>query len=308
MLNEKVSPQTLGFARIWIYALWFRKIYIDPFYQLAELPIEIFSPIGVMRLIPESLYGYICTAPVLGALKVIMLVGLALLVLGVGPYRRIAIFTCALLTFHQGLVRGFGDISDIPHGELGMLYAAYVLAVFPAADAFSLRRGRVKYAQPVMYAAPMMAIAFMISLAYAFIGTRRLAASAPAIFLDGSILRYVALRSAQDGAFRHEYGLLALEQPWLALLLQIGFPIITVLEGLTPLGLISRRFRWVWLVVMVPFHCLTLYLMKIFFLYNILLLLVFFTGIDRLFAPLTAAPSLQVERENEKTPHKRKRA
>ena len=275
-MNKKVSPQTLGFARIWVYALWFQRISIDPFSQLAELPIEILRPIGVMRYIPESLYGYICTAPVLGALKVVMLVGLALLILGVGPYRRIAICTCILLTVHQGLVR-FGEIS---HSELGMLYAAYVLAVFPAADALSLRRERVKCAPPVMYAAPMMVIAFMISLTYAFVGTRRLVARAPEIFLDGSILRYVALRSAEGGTFGHQYGLLALEQPWLALLLQIGFPIITVLEGLTPLCLISRRFRWVWLIVMVLFHCLTPYLMNIFFLYNILLLLVFFIDID----------------------------
>src|SRR5205823_10496023 len=118
--------------------------------------------------------------------------------------------------------------------------------------------------------APMMVIAFMISLTYAFVGTRRLVASAPEIFLDGSIFRYVALCSAQGGAFGHQSGLSPLEQPWPALLLQIGFPIITVLEGLTPLCLISRRFRWVWLVVMVPFHCVTWYLMKIFFLYNIL--------------------------------------
>src|SRR5262245_54326112 len=80
VVNEKVSPQTLGFARIWVYALWFQRIYIDPFYQLAELPIEILRPIGVMRYIPEALYGYICTAPGLWALKVAMLVGLALLI------------------------------------------------------------------------------------------------------------------------------------------------------------------------------------------------------------------------------------
>ena len=76
-MNKRVSPQTLGFARIWVYAPRFQRISIDPFSQLAELPIEILRPIGVMRYIPESLYGYICTAPVLGALKVVMLVGLA---------------------------------------------------------------------------------------------------------------------------------------------------------------------------------------------------------------------------------------
>ena len=46
----------------------------------------------------------------------------------------LAIFTCILLTFYQGLIRGYGYIN---HGELPILYAAYVLAVFPSAHALS---------------------------------------------------------------------------------------------------------------------------------------------------------------------------
>ena len=281
MLNEQVSPRTLGVVRVLIYALWFRKIYSDPVYQLAQLPIDIFSPLGVLRLIPTSFYEYLFTVPVLWTLKMVTLIGLVLLIFGVGPYRCIAIFTCLLLTVHQGLVQSFGTIS---HGELCLLYAAYVLAVFPAADGFSLRRGTSAGTPPVMYAAPMIAIAFIISLTYAFVGAYRLATSTPEIFLDGTILRFVVLRSPAAGIALPQCGLWALEQPWLAPMLQIGFPIITLFEVLAPLCLISPRFRWIWIAVMIAFHLTVLCLMKISFLSHILLILLFFTNIDRLLA------------------------
>ena len=281
MLHEHASPQTLGFARLWVFALWFHRIALDPFPQLHQAPLEIFHPIGVLRFLPEPCYAYIFTARTLGIGKGVLLGGLAMLILGLGPYRWIASLTCVLLTFHQGLIRSFGYIN---HGELGMLYAAYVLAVFPAADALALRRGTMTYAPPGMYKAPMLAVAFILALTYSFVGVRRLVASAPEIFVDGSILRYVAYNSARGGEAVQAYALVILGEAWLTLGLQLGFPLITLCEVLTPLCLISRRWRRVWLGVMVPFHVLTRLLMNISFQYNLLLLLVFFTDLGRSFA------------------------
>jgi hypothetical protein len=163
MLHANVSPQTLGFARIAVYGAWLWHVFKDPLDKVVAVPLAYFSPIGVLRLVPEPLWQRIYTADFLSALKLTMLVGLALLVTGVGPFRGIAVFTCIMLTLYQGLVRGFGFIN---HGELSMLYAAYVLAAFPSADAFSLRRSRSNAASQTLYKAPMIAVALLLCLAY----------------------------------------------------------------------------------------------------------------------------------------------
>jgi len=49
--------------------------------------------------------------------------------------------------------------------------------------------------------------------------------------------------------------------------------------------LFSRRFRFFWLLVMIPFHFLTLFTMNIFFLENLLLIALLLTGLPHLFTP-----------------------
>jgi hypothetical protein len=205
--------------------------------------------------------------------------GLALLVLAVGPFRCLAIFTCILLTFYQGLIRGFGYIN---HGELPMLYAAYVLAAFPSAHALSLRPGQVDRAHPVMYQAPMMAVGLLLAFTYTFVGARRLAEGGLEIFGNGTIIHMIALRSFEPGPSGTGYGYLVLEYPWLALMLQVGFPIVTIFELLSPLCLFYKRLRWAWILVIGAFHVATGLFMQIWFTANLVLIVVFLTDIDRL--------------------------
>ena len=280
MLHENVSPQTLGFARIAVYGAWLWHVFKDPLDKVVEVPLVYFSPIGVLRLVPEPVWQRIYTADFLSALKLAMLVSLTLLVTGVGPFRGIAVFTCIMLTLYQGLVRGFGFIN---HGELAMLYAAYVLAVFPSADAFALRRSRSNAASQPLYQAPMIAVALLLCLAYMFVGVQRLLKGGLEIFVNGTIVHMVALRSFAPGPSGSGYGHLVLEHPWLALMLQVGFPIVTIFELLSPLCLFYRPFRWAWIPVMFSFHLATGLLMQIWFTANFLLIFVFLTDIDRLF-------------------------
>jgi hypothetical protein len=281
MLHEKVSPQTLGFARIAVYGIWFWHVANDPLHTVTEVPLAYFSPIGVLRLVPESVWPLFYTAEFLLVLKLVMLTCLALLVLGVWPFRCLAIFTCILLTFYQGLIRGFGYIN---HSELPMLYTAYVLAVFPSAHALSLGGSKVADAPPVMYKAPMTAVALLLCLTYTFIGARRLVAGGLAIFINETIVHMVALRTFERGASGPGYGRLVLTYPWLAFILQIGFPVVTGFELLSLLCLFYRRFRRTWIVVMFAFHLMTGLFMQIWFTTNFLLILVCLTDIDRLLA------------------------
>ena len=277
MLHERVSPRTLGVARVWVFGLWAHRLLTEPFPEVGAMPLAVFEPIGVLRLLPAAIWPVVCTTPALEILRAALLVGLGLVVLGVPGYRLLAPLVCLLVTLQQGLVRGYGYVN---HGELGLLYAAWVLACFPAADALALRRRPARRADPVMYAAPMRIVAGVLAVVYAFIGIRRLVAGAPAVFVDGAILRWAALRSLQGGV-GEGYGADAVATPWMAAVLVAGFPLVTVLEALAPLCLTSARFRWVWLGVMVPFHLATRAVLQIFFRYNLLLLPLFFTDVER---------------------------
>lgn len=95
----------------------------------ARFPIETLRPIGVRKLVPNPAWPVLLSPAGVWALKVGLPVGLALLVLGLPGYRLVALLTCAMLTFYQGLLRG---LTFTNHAELPLLYATWVLALFPA--------------------------------------------------------------------------------------------------------------------------------------------------------------------------------
>ncbi len=95
------------------------------------------------------------------------------------------------------------------------------------------------------------------------------------------------MRSLDYGSVANgfSYGLWILENPWIEGLFKAGFFLTTLAEVFSPLCLFSRRFRIFWLLLMIPFHFLTLFTMNIFFWENLLLLVVLFTGLPHLFTP-----------------------
>jgi hypothetical protein len=279
MLHQRVSPETLGLARIWVFGIWLVSVLLTPFSDLARFPIEVLRPIGVLQLIPSAAWPVLLSHAGLIGLKMTLAGGLGLLVLGVPGYRTVALLTCAALTFHQGLIRGFTFTN---HGELPLLYAAWVLALFPAADALALGRRPSSPRPPVTYRAAMQLAALVLLIGYSLVGVRRLVESAPGIFLDGTIVHYVAVRAAASRGTFGDLGLTALLHPGLARALTLGFPMVGVCEALAPLCLVSRWFRMVWVPVIVTFHLGVWVLMGFLFLFNLLMIPVFLADVDHL--------------------------
>jgi hypothetical protein len=279
ILHSDATARNLGFLRIWVFTAWFADIAKDPITDLATLPIDLMTPVGVLRLAPLSFWERVCTADNLQVAYVLMLLCLAATALGIRPYRPIAIFTCLLLTLYQGLILSFTYLS---HSTLAALPVAYVLALFPAGDALALRRGPAREGKRETAVLAMVTATLALCITYACIGARRFQTGGLEIFLDGSMLNYVARNSASGGLLEGGYGLAALEYPLLSAVLVIGFPFVTVFELLSPLCLFYKWFRWSWLVVILLFHVLTWYLMQLLFVHNILLIAVLILRIDRL--------------------------
>ena len=272
----------LGIARIAVFGMWFLVVAFSPLSVLAELPLSLFNERGVIALIPPDVQAWLLDVTVLQVLKGALLAGCALLVLGVRPYTPLAITTTALLLLFDGLTKSFNGF--VNHAQIGILYAAMILALFPAADAMSIMRRRDSDARSASYAAAMATVPLVMCCAYAFIGTNRIIAGGVEIFTGDAIVRYMAATSLSYSYASFTLGLAATVYPALATLFKLGFAVTTCFEILSPLCLVSSRFRLAWLAVIVPFHAMTLLTMNIFFWENLVLILVFFTPIPAMIA------------------------
>jgi len=137
LLHENATAHHLALLRIWVFGLWIADLLKDPITQLAEIPFSDFRPVGVLRLLPPSFWSAVHSEHVLRLWWGTLLVLLVWSALGGPFYRAVAPITCVVLTFYQGMIFGFADVT---HAELVALYTTYILAVFPAADAISRRR------------------------------------------------------------------------------------------------------------------------------------------------------------------------
>lgn len=278
MLYSNADENVLGFVRAFVFGIWFLAILFDPIQQLAELPIEIFEPVGLLSFLPDGFWEIALTENFLLGLKITLLVLLLLASLGTKFFQPIATFVALLLTLEQGIIRGFGFVN---HKELAILYAVYILAIFPSADGFSLQKSKPKSQET--YAFAMFFITSVILLAYSIIAIHRVTNAGFEIFEGESIRFYIAKLTFTGSLYENKFGILVLINEFLNSLVNFGFVLTTVLEILSPLCLFYKKIRWFWLVVIGVFHFATLFLMNIFFWQNLLLLIVLLTEISQNF-------------------------
>jgi hypothetical protein len=179
---------------------------------------------------------------------------------------------CGLIV-HQSLIRGFTHLN---HAQIALLLVAGVLALFANLPERGAGRAYNRYA------VPLVASALVLTLSYSLIGFYRLS-TGMAIFTGDSIVNYVVSRSLRTSYYDFNVGIAAVSWTPIALALRAGFPLVTIVEALAPLALVSRAFRWLFLAVMIPFHFLTLVLMEVSFIENLLLYVVLL-DISHLFA------------------------
>ena len=197
IIHDAAGPVTLAAARILVFALWLALILPDPIYMLAEMPIEIFDRLGVLYLIPWPVWEVLLTPIGLTIFKTLLATSLFLAALGIRPYHWIAWTAVALLVIHQGMVRGFGFIN---HKELALLYAAAILATFPAHEALALGRKTLSQSSQKIHAAGMQLLTLVPLIAYSAIALYRVSRSSPNIFISDSMLFYIGREAFKVGA------------------------------------------------------------------------------------------------------------
>lgn len=263
LVHRHTTERTLNGVRLFVAAIWLFKTATTPWSDIAELPLSLYSPVGPHRWLSPDWWPVLLSAPLLDALRWMVLAALAATL--VPRLRGVAFLVAAVvITHHQALIHGFGFVN---HQELVALYSLYILGAFslwvrePTAEERGL---------------PIVLILSLLCTSYVLAGVYRIVLR-PDIFTDpGSMMGWVLINSARPLHYGFDVGLGLPWGPWLAYGLHAGFILVTALELLAPLALVSRWFRWFFLAVMVvPFHLGCLVLMNIFFWENAALLLLF---------------------------------
>jgi hypothetical protein len=279
MIHAHAGADRLAITRIAVFGIWFVRLATTPMRNFALLPAELLDPPAVLRPFPLGIW--LGSQPTVLALQILGLGLTAACILGVRPWRPIALTTVAVLLWHDATMKSLQGYDN--HAQVAVLLIALVLAFGPAADALSVHRRREVHPDRARYAGPLLLAAFLVAITYTLIGLRRVTHGGVAVFVDGSLERWVAARSQEYAATGFELGSTVLGLPGAATMLALGMLVVTALEVFSLLSLRSPRLRAVWLGVLVPFHLSTLLLMNIFFWENLILLGVLFTSIpDRL--------------------------
>ncbi len=268
LLHEGASAASLRVVRFGVFGLWIVKVAGEPTARLGELPLWFFQRVGVLSLLPPGAWRWVHTPAALTGIRIVTLVCLSLS-LG-GRWRTPAALTsCLLLTVHESLLRGLGHVN---HDELALLYAAFILAVYPLVAALARRTSR-RASQVDRSDAPIVLITGVFLFTYALTGLSRLVLWTPFVFHPNMVTSWILANAYQPSYYRWQAGQHVMDLPfWGRGVLAGGLLLATLFELLAPCCLFSRRFRRLFLVVMASMHVLVYFSMNILFWENLALL------------------------------------
>jgi hypothetical protein len=262
----------LRLTRLGIFALWIVKLLLDPLWRLAEMPRELFQPVGILALLPASAINELLTWNGLAALLVFTL-GVLVLALTDKAFPVVATVAAVLLTAYSSLIRGFGPAV---HTDIVLLLAVYALAGFAWADWMALKFGGKSTAMDRRYSwssYPLVTIVAMLCLSYCLVGLNRTVAGGLRVFTGDTMEVWAIDASLRGYYFNTNIGWHVPEWPLVVFMLRSGLPFITLFEITAPLCLASSHYRWIFIPVMLSFHLLSLVFMNIFFFDDMLLYL-----------------------------------
>ena len=269
LIHEQAGPRLLRLARLGVFALWIVKLLLDPLWRLAEMPRELFQPVGILALLPTGAIDALLTWNGLAALLVFTL-GVLVLALTDKAFPVVSTVAAVLLTAYSSLIRGFGPAV---HTDIVLLLAVYALAGFAWADWIARKLGGKKSLAGAWSSYPLITIVAMLCLSYSLVGLNRTVAGGLSVFTGDTMEVWAIDASLRGYYFNTNIGWHIPEWPAVVFMLRSGLPFITLFEITAPLCLASSHYRWIFIPVMLSFHLLSLVFMNIFFFDDMLLYL-----------------------------------
>jgi hypothetical protein len=266
LIHEQAGPRLLRLTRFGVFALWIVKLLLDPLWRLAEMPRELFQPIGVLALFPAGSVNALMTP---GGLTFFWALMLAVLVLCLTDrlFPVTATMAAFLLSAYSSLIRGFGPAV---HTDIVLLLATYALALFSWADLFAAQKSVRSQAWNSF---PLVTIIALLCLSYCMVGLNRTVVGGARVFTGDTMEVWAIDASLRGYYFNTNIGWHLPQWPLAVFFLRSGLPVITFFEITAPLCMVFPHYRWVFIPTMLSFHLLSLVFMNILFFDDMLLYL-----------------------------------
>ena len=266
------SALTLGVSRSVVSGTFLIATLVTSFSALGQLPVTILRPTGLMKVLPWNFYDRLLTPSGMFTFKSVLLLSLLLSTFGLLTSFSTKV-SLLLVIFYEGLVRSFGHYN---HDEMLAVYYLVVLAFVPCGDDFSLDHwlGRKRAGQSsFIYGYPILLMQSLMAWVY-FSSALVKMRVAGLKYLSADNLPVLAIFHSLDNL--HDTGFrLAFWLPQVRVVLPFVVGVVLVWELFFPVAIVWRRARWWILGFGVLFHIATLFLMNIFFPYQLAMYLVF---------------------------------
>jgi len=266
------SAMTLGVTRSVVSGTFLIATLVTSFSALGQLPVTILRPTGLMKVLPWNFYDRLLTPTGMFAFKSVLLLSLLLSTFGLLTSLSTKV-SLLLVIFYEGLVRSFGHYN---HDEMLAVYYLVVLAFVPCGDDFSLDHwlGRKRAGQSsFIYGYPVLLMQSLMAWVY-FSSALVKMRVAGLKYLSADNLPVLAIFHSLDNL--HDTGFrLAFWLPQVRVVLPFVVGLVLVWELFFPVAIVWRRARWWILGFGVLFHIATLFLMNIFFPYQLAMYLIF---------------------------------
>ena len=263
---------TLGVTRSVVSGTFLIATLVTSFSALGQLPVTILRPTGLMKVLPWNFYDRLLTPSGMFTFKSVLLLSLLFSTFGLLTSFSTKV-SLLLVIFYEGLVRSFGHYN---HDEMLAVYYLVVLAFVPCGDDFSLDHwlGRKRAGQSsFIYGYPVLLMQSLMAWVY-FSSALVKMRVAGLKYLSADNLPVLAIFHSLDNL--HDTGFrLAFWLPQVRVVLPFVVGVVLVWELFFPVAIVWRRARWWILGFGVLFHIATLFLMNIFFPYQLAMYLIF---------------------------------
>lgn len=290
LLHAHATRESLVLLRRLVFGIILFQGLTGRIETLSAFPMSSFKAVGVlMRSLPESWYPLLASSAGLWVIKSVLIVSTLIALTKRFPVPSAAI-SCLAFTLHESVVRSFGHAN---HPDIALMFAAYFLTLFAVCDSMVLKKSPDLQEQFNIWSVSFIAILSYLLCTTMFIGMYRLLANGPDLFLSDSMRYWVAYNAKRmSNVVVWNSDVWAFNHPWILDGIKFGYPIVTVFEILSLLVLLSKRFRYVYIVVMFGFYALNTVFLNIFFWQNMILSVLLFDWTRRTDFHPRRAPTL----------------
>ena len=251
--------------------IWLLKVLLFSPQLASSYPDSLLIPTGLFTLLSNEWMLFFFSYQVLMGLKIVLIVALSVFIWK-PDNKWLGLITVGTLLIFSNINHSYGNFLN--HAEV----AVYVIMVFYILSLFLFKPyndNGLNMKCLVFFSLS----AITITVCYSLISIYRFIHGGLELYFGDYMLMTIVERSIQRVDYYLTVGIGVAAINGLKIPINIGFAVTTVFEVLSPLIFYFRDFRYLWLVVMIPFHFSTLFLMNIFFWENMLLMLVLFTGL-----------------------------